>query len=255
MKNILHIICLVCFVGLFSSCLQEINSTYDPGPTPAVVRIHGDSAKMMANTRYGWLYDDKFSSYSDGKCLLIRFSYNPSENGNKDAQKRGYYEVNLTNDMKVTQKDAVAEQVDINVLLPKEQTIVYAVNPNDKEYYHVIENFLFLPSVCHTTRLQPIEWQLMYDPNQQPIVENGKSIYALFLRAVAQTDPLENAQPELVPEINAFNLASFLMDVRAHGGREGDISIQIHYIDRINPQDSTRFAWNATEPLLLKTTK
>ena len=258
MRNtyLLHIVCLALFATLFSSCLKEIDNVYDPGPTAAVLRLHGDSAKMMANTRFGWLYDEKFSSFSDGKCLLIQFEYDPHADGNKDAEDRGYYSIHMVGNHPVPQKLAEAEETEVQVLLPHEQPIPYAINPNDKEYYCFMENYLFLPSVCLTTRSQSVDWQLTYDPNQQPIVENRKSVYALYLHAVATTEPLEGAEvEEPIAVINAFDLSSFLRDVRSQSGRDADISIQIHYVDRINPQDSSQFTRSVTEPLSLKTTK
>lgn len=254
-QRIIHFFGLVLLVSLFSSCLEDIENMYDPGPTTAVVRIHGDSAQMMANTRYGWLYDKKFSSYSDGKCLLLRFEYNPQSDGNKDAQKRGYYQVHVTGDQSVPQTEAKAGKTDEAVLLPREQAVPYAVNPNDKAYYSYLEGYLFLPSICLTTPSQSLEWQLTYDPKQSPVVTDRKSVYALYLHAIATTDPTEGAEVKPVATIHAFSLAQFLKDIRANDGRESDIAIQLHYVDRINPQDSTQFTRSVTEPLSLKTTK
>ena len=74
-KNLIGFVWVAVIVSLFTSCLKDINNVYNPGTTAAVVRQHGDSALMMANTRFGWIYATKLSSYSEGKCLLVSFDY------------------------------------------------------------------------------------------------------------------------------------------------------------------------------------
>ena len=50
-KNLIGFVWVAVIMGLFTSCLKDINNVYNPGTTAAVVRQHGDSALMMANTR------------------------------------------------------------------------------------------------------------------------------------------------------------------------------------------------------------
>ena len=38
---------------------------------------------------------------------------------------------------------------------------------------------------------------------------------------------------------------------REQGGRDADMYVRIHYIDQINPKDSTQFTWGVTDPLLI----
>ena len=251
-KHSILCICLVMLASICSSCLEEIENVYDAGMTTAVVRIHGDSAKMMANTRFGWVYDKKLASYSDGKCLLMRFYIDPNLEENKKAEKRGYYTVEIRGDQKVNQQDARAEKTDMGVLFPNEQSVPYAVNPNDQLFYNYLENYLFLPSVCVATPSQSLDWKLTYDPDQRPLIEDGKTIYTLFLHAVglAPTTPEDEVKP--LATINAFNLSTFIRDMRNRGGRESDMYVQIYHVEQINPQDSTQFVWNQTEPFLLK---
>ena len=54
-KNLIGFVWVAVFMSLFTSCLKDINNVYNPGTTAAVVRQHGDSALMMANTRFGWI--------------------------------------------------------------------------------------------------------------------------------------------------------------------------------------------------------
>ena len=85
-KNLIGFVWVAVIVSLFTSCLKDINNVYNPGTTAAVVRQHGDSALMMANTRFGWIYATKLSSYSEGKCLLVSFDYDPSLPENTGAE-------------------------------------------------------------------------------------------------------------------------------------------------------------------------
>ena len=220
-KNLIGFVWVAVIMGLFTSCLKDINNVYNPGTTAAVVRQHGDSALMMANTRFGWIYSTKLSSYSEGKCLLVSFDYDPSLPENTNAK-----------------------------LLTNEQPIL-AVNPNDSVLYVKLEDYLFLPSACWTTKDRALNWQLTYDPTQQPVVENRKSIYSLYLRAAATTGKPEDKAEEAIAVINAFNLGNFIKDMREQGGRDADMYVRIHYIDQINPKDSTQFTWGVTDPLLI----
>ena len=86
--------------------------------------------------------------------------------------------------------------------------------------YVKLEDYLFLPSACWTTKDRALNWQLTYDPTQQPVVENRKSIYSLYLRAAATTGKPEDKAEEAIAVINAFNLGNFIKDMREQGGRD-----------------------------------
>ena len=234
-KNLIGFVWVAVIMSLFTSCLKDINNVYNPGTTAAVVRQHGDSALMMANTRFGWIYSTKLSSYSEGKCLLVSFDYDPSLPENTNAEQKGYYTVTIQGETAVNQQNAESPLTDTHKLLTNEQPIL-AVNPNDSVLYVKLEDYLFLPS---------------YDPTQQPVVENRKSIYSLYLRAAARTGKPEDKAEEAIAVINAFNLGNFIKDMREQGGRDADMYVRIHYIDQINPKDSTQFTWGVTDPLLI----
>ena len=61
----------------------------------------------------------------------------------------------------------------------------------------------------------------------------------------------EDKAEEAIAVINAFNLGNFIKDMREQGGRDADMYVRIHYIDQINPKDSTQFTWGVTDPLLI----
>lgn len=235
-------------VGSLCSCLREIENTYNPGVSPAVVRQHGDSAFMMALTRFGWIYGERFSSYSEGKCLLVSFDYDPASPENAGAEERGYYRVEVQADQAVDQWTATSPLTPTDRLLTYEQPVPLAVNPYDTLYYTLLDNYLFLPSICQTTAGRELSWQLTYDSLQQPRNEKGRDVYALFLRAVATTPPPEEQGDTLVAALNAFDLSRFREAARRVNG-EGEAYIRLYYVNSIDPADSSRFTWGATEPL------
>ena len=142
-KNLIGFVWVAVIMGLFTSCLKDINNVYNPGTTAAVVRQHGDSALMMANTRFGWIYSTKLSSYSEGKCLLVSFDYDPSLPENTGAEQKGYYTVTIQGETAVNQQNAESPLTDTHKLLTNEQPIL-AVNPNDSVLYVKLEDYLFL---------------------------------------------------------------------------------------------------------------
>lgn len=249
-KNLIGFVWGAVIASLFTSCLQDINNVYDPGTTAAVVRQHGDSAFMMANTRFGWIYSTELSAYSEGKCLLVSFDYDPSLPENTDAEQKGYYTVTLRGETPVSQFNAESPLTDTRELLTNEQPVL-AVNPNDSVLYVKLEDYLFLPSACWTTTDRTLNWQLTYDPDQEGVVEDRKLIYSLYLRATATTGKPEDKEEGAVAVINAFNLARFIEDMREQGGRDADMYVRIYYVNQINPSDSTRFTWGVTDPLLI----
>ena len=172
-KNLIGFVWVAVIMGLFTSCLKDINNVYNPGTTAAVVRQHGDSALMMANTRFGWIYSTKLSSYSEGKCLLVSFDYDPSLPENTGAEQKGYYTVTIQGETAVNQQNAESPLTDTHKLLTNEQPVL-AVNPNDSVLYIELEDYLFLPSACWTTKDRTLNWQLTYDPAQEAVVENRK---------------------------------------------------------------------------------
>ena len=181
---------------------------------------------------------------------MVSFDYDPSLPENTGAEQKGYYTVTIQGETAVNQQNAESPLTDTHKLLTNEQPIL-AVNPNDSVLYVKLEDYLFLPSACWTTKDRALNWQLTYDPTQQPVVENRKSIYSLYLRAAATTGKPEDKAEEAIAVINAFNLANFIKDMREQGGRDADMYVRIHYIDQINPKDSTQFTWGVTDPLLI----
>ena len=84
-----------------------------------------------------------------------------------------------------------------------------------------------------------LNWQLTYDPAQEAVVENRKSIYSLYLRAAATTGKPEDKAEEAIAVINAFNLANFIKDMREQGGRDADMYVGFIISIKLIRKDST----------------
>ena len=79
----------------------------------------------------------------------------------------------------------------------------------------------------------------------------GDQFIPYIYRVAATTGKPEDKAEGAIAVINAFNLANFIKDMREQNGRDADMYIRIHYIDQINPKDSTQFTWGVTDPLLI----
>lgn len=160
-KNLIGFVWVAVIVSLFTSCLKDINNVYNPGTTAAVVRQHGDSALMMANTRFGWIYATKLSSYSEGKCLLVSFDYDPSLPENTGAEQKGYYTVTIQGETAVNQQNAESPLTDTHKLLTNEQPVL-AVNPNDSVLYRAVACAHLHRSIVYTLLVDKPERQSLY---------------------------------------------------------------------------------------------
>ena len=241
---------LVVVIGsLFASCLEEYTGVYNPGITPAVVRIHGDSSLTMAVTRYGWIYASTFSSYSTGKCLLVSFEYDPSDEDNVNASEEGYYTVTVESKTAVDQSTASSPVTDTSTLLTYEQPIVYPMYTGDSVYCLKLDDYFFLPSVCLTTSSQTLTWEMTYDASQQPETVDGHSVYSLYLRVSASTEKDEDDDYVYLSDLQAYDLSDFMDDMGL--SRSEDMYVRIHYVNWINASDSTQFTWDVSDPILV----
>lgn len=242
---------LVC---LFTSCLKDVNSVFNPGETPAVVRRDALSGLIVADTRYGAIYSEKLNSNTEGKCLLVDFTYDATNAENMNVEQNGYYTVNLQNQISVSQTNIKEGNSPFTSLLPNEQPILAPVTPGADALFACINNNLFLPSAYLTTLKQTVKWELSYEPNPSPVIVNDLKAYPLYLRAWATGGRAEEALDTVLVAENAFQIESFVQALRQQGGweeREG-LYVVLNYINYIDSKDSTRYEWGATEPLQIK---
>ena len=248
-KNLIGFVWVAVFMSLFTSCLKDINNVYNPGTTAAVVRQHGDSALMMANTRFGWIYSTKLSSYSEGKCLLVSFDYDPSLPENTGAEQKGYYTVTIQGETAVNQQNAESPLTDTHKLLTNEQPIL-AVNPNDSVLYVKLEDYLFLPSACWTTKDRALNWQLTYDRLNNQLLKIGNQfipyIYGLPLRPESRRTRQRRLSRLSMPLI--WRILSRICENKVDATRicMFGFIISIKLIRKI-----VQFTWGVTDPLLI----
>lgn len=242
------------FLCVFTSCLKDVNSVFNPGETPAVVRRDAPSGLIVADTRYGAIYSDKLNSNTEGKCLLVDFTYDAANAENMNVEENGYYIVNLQNQVTVNQSDIKEEKSPVTSLIPNEQPVLAPVSPGGEALFACINNNLFLPSAYLTTLGQTVEWELSYEPKPAPVIVDNIKVYPLYLRAWATAGRTEEAKDTALVTVNAFQIESFVQALRGQGDwdeREG-LYIVLNYINYIDSQDSTRYEWGVTEPLQIK---
>lgn len=230
---------------------------FNPGETPAVTRTVGDDV-MGANTRYGLIYASGLSSNNSGKCLLVDFTYDAADPDMMNVNENGYYTVRLQNQVSVNQQDIKSELTAVDVLLPNELPVLYGLSPvaQTQQYFDCIDNYLFLPSIYVAAESQNANWEMSYDPvetHSSTSLQDGQSVYDVYLRVTATSGRTEEAKDTVKLALNAFNLAPLLNTIGSQGGTTSrGVYIAIHYINGINPLDSTQFTWGATEPLQIK---
>lgn len=242
------------FVCLFTSCLKDVNSVFNPGETPAVVRREALSGLIVADTRYGAIYSEKLNSNTEGKCLLVDFTYDAANAENMNVEQNGYYTVNLQNQVSVSQTNIKEKNSSPEALFPNEQPVLAPVSPGGEAWFVCIDNHLFLPSAYLTTLDQTVKWELSYEPEPSPAIVDNIKVYPLYLRAWATTGRTEEALDTALVTVNAFQIESFVQALRAQGEwdeREG-LYVVLNYINYIDSKDSTRYEWGATEPLQIK---
>lgn len=242
------------FVCSLCSCLKDVNSVFNPGETPAVVRRDRSSDLIVADTRYGAIYSTRLNSNAEGKCLLVEFTYDASNAENMNVEQNGYYTVNLLNQTSVYQTDIKSEGAARTSLLSNEQPVLEAVVTGEEALFTCIDNYLFLPSAYLTTTSQRVNWELAYDPHPSAVVVDNIKTYPLYLRAWATTGRAEEALDTALVAVNAFQIESFVQAVREQGEwdeREG-LYVILNYINYIDARDSTRYEWARTRPLQIK---
>lgn len=247
--SVLSILGSVLATTFFTSCLSDVNTAFNPGETPAVVQTDALSGLVVADTRYGTIYDDKLNSNTPGKCLLVEFTYNAADAENMNVKENGYYTVTLQNQVSVNQSELKTELSDRKVLLPNEQPVLAPLFTGAEDWFVCIDNYLFLPSAYLTTLDQDVKWELAYDPAQSTVTVDDKQTYPLYLRAWATRGRTEEARDTALVTLNAFDIQSL---VRTDAQQREDVYITLNYIKYINPQDSMDYEWGTTEPILIK---
>lgn len=240
-------------MGLFTSCLNEVNTAFAPGEIPAVTKsVNG---VMVANTRYGLIYDKGLSSNASGQCLVVDFTYNRGNPETMNVEGNGYYTVQIAHQTQVNQQAVQAEAIQKEQLLPDELPLPYALSPlpDTQTYFDIIDNYLFLPSLYVSKGNTSAAWHLSFNPEEKPVEVDGRQVYPLYLRAVAQEAQQPDAEEEVYFALNAFQLDPWFDSLRNRGvSIERGLFVAIHYINAINAADSTQFSWAVTEPLQVK---
>lgn len=241
-------------ICIFTSCLKDVNSVFNPGETPAVVGRDAPSGLIVADTRYGTIYSDKLNSNAEGKCLLVDFTYDAANAENMNVEQNGYYIVNLQNQVSVNQTNIKKGNSPVTSLFPNEQPVVAPVSPGEEALFACLNNNLFLPSAYLTTLDQTAKWELSYDPKPSALIVDDIKVYPLYLRAWATGGRTEEALDTVLVAVNAFQIESFVQAVREQGEwdeREG-LYVVLNYINYIDSKDSSRYEWGATQPLQIK---
>lgn len=247
-------LCLCGAALLCAACLDEVNTVYNPGDTPAVTRRAADG-NMVADTRYGTVYDSRLGSNNSGTCLLLDFTYHADDPAQMDTAATGYYQVYLQNQVAVNQQELQTPLTATGSLLPNELPIEYAVSDyaGNRRYIAFIGGYLFLPTQYRSGVGQSVRWELSYDPEAGMEETGGVRAYPLYLRAHATAPREAGVQDTSLVVLNAFHLAPLLQQAATGGeGASRELYVAIHYITNIDAADSSRFVWTVADPLQIQ---
>ncbi|MGM9760863.1 MAG: hypothetical protein ACI30I_12270 [Parabacteroides sp.] len=240
---------LGCGLLLLISCLDEVESAYQPGPTPAVTFLTADST-VVAETRYGQIYASGLRMDEGTSCFLIDFTYNALDTAAMTVGTKGYYTVRMKSQTAVAQSRLAEVVSDCTSLLPGELPVLEACAtvPGLDTYFDYVRGFLFLPSVYEGPAGSAVQWRLEYDPQAAPSQAEGGTVYDLYLRLVASSSEESADSVSTEADLHAFDLSPLVRRI----GENLDWKFQIHHISAINPDDSTQFQWTVSAPLSVK---
>jgi hypothetical protein len=199
------------FLGcLLAGSMMLLNSCLDGENTSSTDREYYGFVEMDMKAGGNVIYynDLDYPLYSpslspqiaDGECCLIQFSINSDDNQNVTGlgyytiREAGYHEVDKGNVIPVKTDTAVnkANELAMATLLPR----------------NYVRGYLFIDLYHESMDTdQKNYYELSYNPDQEPVVENAKNVYQLYLRAAKLGDGKSPKTNQIMP--NAFGVKRF----------------------------------------------
>jgi hypothetical protein len=226
---------------LLNSCLDGENSSSTQGKYYGVVEMN---LKAGGNVIYYNdldlpLYSPTLSSkISDGECCLISYSYNSKDNQN--IALLGYYTIQELGYSEVDKGMVIPVKTDTAVVKSNELPMA-SIAP---EYY--VKGYLFIHSYHELMDTgQTNQYELSYNTEQEPILENYQNVYQLYLRANKVADGKSPKDNQMVP--NAYYVKHFFdaISYTEKGKGKTEYYFKINYIKSFT--DDSIPNWTSTE--------
>lgn len=241
MKKLLSAGLLAVSVMLLSSCLDGDNNSSADREYYGYVEID-----MKAGGNVIYYNDLDYPLYSsslspqilDGECCLIQFTIKSEDNQNVAAL--GYYTIHELNYYEVDKATVIPVKTDTAVIKENELPMV-TLSPRN-----YVKGYLFINSYHESMATnQKNYYELSYNMDEEPILENTKSVYQLYLRATKLEDGKSPTSNQIIP--NAYDVKRFFDHIsyaeKSKGNKE--YNFKINYIKTFT--NDTIPNWTSTE--------
>ncbi|MDR0429556.1 MAG: hypothetical protein LBH58_03640 [Tannerellaceae bacterium] len=241
MKKVLLISLLISSVLMLSSCLDGTDSHENHMVYFGFVEID-----MKAGGNVIYFNDKDYPLYSptlsqkisDGECCLVQFSIKSEDN--PSVATTGYYKIQETGYYLVNKGIVMPIKTDTAIL--KENELAMA----DLAFNNYVKGYLFINSY-HEAMLtdQKNQYELSYNMEQEPVLENTKNVYQLYLRANKSEDGKSPNSNQIIP--NAYEVKRFFDNISYKEKNKGnsEFYFKVHYIKSF--KDDTIPQWKTTE--------
>jgi hypothetical protein len=194
-------------IMLLNSCLDGGNSSSSDGQAYGVVEM---DLKTFGNVIYFNdrdlpLYSPTLSSkIMEGECCWIPYTFKSDDNQNVEAlgyytiQELGYIVVDKVMPMPVKTDTAVVKENELSM--------------SNLDLTNYVKGYLFVNSYHEAMDTdQKNRYELSYDMEQEPILENTQNVYQLYLRANKLSDGKSPKEDQLIP--NAYYVRHFFENI------------------------------------------
>lgn len=238
---------------MLTSCLGDSNNEGSLSHMPGVTRL--TTTGVVVDTPAGTVYTPDFLTmgyYGEGDCMFVSFSYDLGTPENANSATQGYTYINLTEKpTPVNRFYTDMSATDTTTLLPNEMALEYAIGSYDATYFAAnLNGYMFLTSTFTGLTNQKNRWHLFFDYSQEPVVNDSKNMYTLFLRATI-TD--EGTTPSgTAHESNAYDVSAAISSMQQRERTLGNKTflINVRYLKKIDKDDPTKLEWSdSTYPI------
>lgn len=230
---------------LFTSCLGDTSTTQDYQYLPGVV-TGGTFSRTIVETQVGRVYSEQLNGlFNDGDCMLISFQYDSDDPNNANEKENGYSYVKLlASPTPIDPWNAHSIEADTSKLMDEaEIPLLTAVS----SFAYTGKHF-FLTSGFSGLTDQKNDWFLYFDPEQEPVQQDGKNVYTFVMRAIKRIDGKTPSGNQ--GSTNAFKVGDIVERINVKEQGNSDFAFTFLYLEKI--EDNGDLTWKNSEQVLFK---
>ena len=200
----LFLIASVFSVFCLTSCLEGNNVS--EGYALGVLQYSSESHTYVLNSTLGLVSAPNLNALDLNECYYFYYKLDLDlpENATAVVQANGYHTISLVGHQKIDKYDLSPSLTDTSRVMNGEVPVHDAYesgNPYIDEYYF-ISQIVNMPSDLQLT------WNMSYDSDMEPVVENGERYYDVFIRATKKNS--SEKSDEKLQHLNAYYVRDFL---------------------------------------------